>query len=334
MKTRICPLCDQTMKKNHYCDCCHSFVWKPVYLDIHYNTWGDPDLDCAYDAIPHKYDYQDDGSVTMTPSTRQEQKERSKFRGVQEIDRSKRHAPRDSKKTSADEPRKKGGCLKKIILIWFALSIFSTVASMIGSMIMDVGEDIFSVPEPDISVWDDTESLVIEFTEDEVYEMGEECIGNLHLDVTCDEFIPAFEKELKALHSKQIDNYSEASYNWGYDYGTEIVTYFASNRMYDLDLGDGYYEIEWDTYSRRIHYLDFDVCGREYAESYFDVTMNALGYDDEALRIEFQKQLSVAEDTDYVFYNTEGFEIYISYFDDGSHSDDTYYVSIINSQEQ
>ena len=334
MKTRICPLCDQTMKKKHYCDSCNSFVWKPVYLDIHYNLWGDSALDCAYDAMPHKYDYHDDGSVTMTPSKRQDQKESRKFRGGQEFGLPNRPASRDSKKAAADMPRKKGGCLKKFILICFILSMFSTVFSMITNMVMDMGEDILMVPEPDMDIWDDTDSEVIEFTEDEVFEMGEECTGCLHLNMICDEFIPVFEDELEALNSKQISNYSETSYNWGYDYGTEIVTYFTTSRTYDLDLGDGYYAIEWDTYSRRIHDLDFDVFGREYAESYFDVTMNALGYDDEALRIEFQKQLSVAEDTDYVFYNTEGLEIYISCFDDENSEELTYYVSITNSFEE
>ncbi len=67
MRTRICPLCDQPMKKAHYCDSCNSFVWKPVYIDIHYNTSGSSGQDCAYDAVQHDYSYHEDGSVTTMP---------------------------------------------------------------------------------------------------------------------------------------------------------------------------------------------------------------------------------------------------------------------------
>ncbi|MFR6156087.1 MAG: hypothetical protein ACLUI7_02215 [Coprococcus sp.] len=29
MKVKICPLCDSETKKAHYCDTCHSFIWRP-----------------------------------------------------------------------------------------------------------------------------------------------------------------------------------------------------------------------------------------------------------------------------------------------------------------
>lgn len=68
MKVRVCPLCDQPMKKMHHCDNCNSFIWKPQYIDIHYNTDTVQGSDCSFGAEPHDYDYCEDGSVTMMPS--------------------------------------------------------------------------------------------------------------------------------------------------------------------------------------------------------------------------------------------------------------------------
>ena len=50
MKVKICPLCDSEMKKAHYCDTCHSFIWRPEILDVHYNAQqrGMGEEDCAY----------------------------------------------------------------------------------------------------------------------------------------------------------------------------------------------------------------------------------------------------------------------------------------------
>lgn len=38
MKVRLCPYCDSEMKKAHWCDVCHSFVWNAEKMDIHLNT--------------------------------------------------------------------------------------------------------------------------------------------------------------------------------------------------------------------------------------------------------------------------------------------------------
>ena len=59
MIVRICPMCDCEMKKSHYCDTCHTWIWKPQMLDVHFNssTRGLGEPDCAYgeehDAFHH-----------------------------------------------------------------------------------------------------------------------------------------------------------------------------------------------------------------------------------------------------------------------------------------
>ena len=59
MIVRICPLCDSEMKKAHYCDTCHSFVWRPQMLDVHYNTQsrGLGEVDCSYGEEHDHYDH-------------------------------------------------------------------------------------------------------------------------------------------------------------------------------------------------------------------------------------------------------------------------------------
>ena len=81
MKVRICPLCDQPMKKAHHCDTCDSFVWKPLYLDIHYNTDQMQGPDCSYHQQEHTCDYEKDGSVKSVPV-----KSRSKIKNIRTKD--------------------------------------------------------------------------------------------------------------------------------------------------------------------------------------------------------------------------------------------------------
>ena len=61
MKVKICPLCDSEMTGSHYCRTCHSWIWKPEVLDIHYNAGarGRGEVDCAYGDGHDLYDHQD-----------------------------------------------------------------------------------------------------------------------------------------------------------------------------------------------------------------------------------------------------------------------------------
>lgn len=62
MKVKICPLCDSEMKKAHYCDTCHSFIWRPEILDVHYNAQqrGMGEEDCAYGVSHDQKDHRND----------------------------------------------------------------------------------------------------------------------------------------------------------------------------------------------------------------------------------------------------------------------------------
>lgn len=332
MKTRICPLCDQPMKKAHHCDSCGSFVWKPMYLDIHYKTGYDSGSDCAYDQNPHEYQYHDDGSVTMMPS--KDRGKHKKFRGVQEIELPRYNTAESSERYDTTTPKSgrsaknRGGCLKKIILIIVTLSIVFSVNSIVFSVIsdMDFGE---AVPEIGYGTAEEVEPMrETEYTEDEVIALGEECNGYTHMDMTCRDFVTKFEMRIREIYPDDLLEYYDDSYNHAYIYETGANTYYSSNRMYIFGDDKGYCTVNWDTYSERLHSIDFDIRGTELSEAFFNIVMKTLGLHDEQYLEQFQNQRSIAEDEGYVFYNTEDLEVYISYYDDGNAEKSSYYVSI------
>lgn len=342
MKTRICPLCDQPMKKKHHCDSCNSFVWKPMYLDIHYNTGNQYEWDCSYDAKSHDYDYRDDGSVTMMPSETTERRGRKKFRGVEEIQFPDYTTSRNYRRQESRASRKKGGCLKRFVLIMFLLSMLLTVFEIIFVMVADVGAEIVASPEPDIMIeedwdgnaWIDSEAERIELSDDDVMSMGEECNGYMHMDVNQEEVLTDIELMLIAtLGSTNSIEYSKESYNYAYDYGNgEMDTYYSTDQTYFLDdIIGAYYGISWDTYSGNLHEIYFEMYDRDAAELLYAATMQNLTKSDGFCSEEFQSMMSVAEDEGYVFFNTEGFEVYISYYGESIGYETSYYISITKS---
>ena len=76
MKVKICPLCDSEMKKAHYCDTCHSFIWRPEILDVHYNAQqrGMGEEDCAYGVSHDQKDHRNDIYGSFSDALKKEDK--------------------------------------------------------------------------------------------------------------------------------------------------------------------------------------------------------------------------------------------------------------------
>ena len=147
--------------------------------------------------------------------------------------------------------------------------------------------------------------------------------------MTKDTFIAAVEPELSAL-GVDIRSFSDESNNYAYEYDDDYsYTYFVQERMYDMDMDIGYYyNVSWDTFSKKLHEVSYNVCDSERAEAFYAATMQALTGDGEKFRKEFGKQRETAEEDEYVFFETEGYEIYINYYKGYSES---YYVSIVKT---
>lgn len=349
MKVRICPLCDQPMKKAHHCDSCDSFIWKPLYMDIHYNTGTMQEEDCSYDVKEHDYEYHDDGSVTMMPSEDGQRAKGRKFRGVKEIEFPAQERDKNTRqKSSAGTTRKKGGCFKMLIIFFVCFTLISSVVQIINAIVWDVISEVepMNTPEEDLAIelpydddaastkdWIDGEAERTDLTVEEVRNGGSECTVSEHMDVTLDDFTLVFEPLAaeKAAIIGSLDSYSEETDNYAYHYeGTSLYTYFNTYRMYDIDSDIGYYyDVSWDTYSGRLHEVAYDIYDSDVVEEFFAITMEALCGDGEAHRNEFQKQRSIAETEEYVFFETDGYEVYINYYDGSDGFDISYYVSIV-----
>ena len=90
MKVKICPLCDSDMKKAHYCDTCHSFIWRPEILDVHYNAQqrGMGEEDCAYGVSHDQKDHRNDIYGSFSDALKKEdkkQKNRKKATSHEEV---------------------------------------------------------------------------------------------------------------------------------------------------------------------------------------------------------------------------------------------------------
>lgn len=335
MKTRICPLCDQPMKKAHRCDSCNSFIWKPMYIDIHYNTNGAMEQDCSYDTIEHDYSYHDDGSVTMMPEEDRhlpkrhpkiEKRETPEFRGAYGSD-----------KTEWRRPAGKGRLIAVITVAFTLFSLLPGLITGIGSLIdeFDIGVKTPETREADDALFSDDNDTdngyaeMTEFTDEEVIARGEECTGESHLDVVWENFRPLMEQGLEGFGA-DITDYSDDSQNYAYFYGSDDSrTYYIQSRMYHLkgDIGS-YFNVSWDTVSGRLHEVSYDVSAGETAEDFFVAAMTSLTGDGESFRDMFAEQRAVAEEDEYVFCYTDEYEVYISYDAESYDGEVSYYISI------
>ena len=345
MKVRVCPLCDQPMKKAHRCDACNSFIWKPEYVDIHYNTDTVHGDDCSYDSQAHDYKYRDDGSVTMMPS-RKKKKARASENSEWTTGNSttagtyKKYQKTYSSRT-VSERRGASGKAKLIIILVIVFSIISAVIEVISTLEEKVTADISGIfsensirateaypSEEEADDWavSDEDAGRVEYSDEEVAALGSECTGYEHMDITAEEFMAVLEPELLKL-GVDTESFSDSSNNYSYDYGKDnFYSYFVQERMYDMDTDIGYYyNVAWDTFSKRLHEVSYNVYDSERAGEFFVSTMQALAGDGESFREEFQKQRGIAEKDEYVFFDVDGYEVYINYYEG---YEDSYYISI------
>lgn len=335
MRIRKCPLCDQPMKKQHRCDSCNSFIWKPEYIDVHFNTEVTGGANCSYDSEAHERVYNDDGSVTSMPS-----KKRSSYGG--EGDREP-EAYDTYKKHHEDigSVKKKNGAGRLIVIV-VAVIVLMTVLPEIILGIFRIFESEPS-PEPfygylttedeteddDDWVFSDSYGKRTEYSDEEVIAGGRECTGMTHIDMDKEHFVSAAESLLAEM-GVDVSDHSEESSNFSYDYGNNnIHSYYSSVRMYYLEKPAGsYYNIDWDTATGNLHTVSFDVMDREGAEKLYIMSMQAITGNGEHYRDAFLENLDTAEEEGYVFYYDGDFEIYIAFSHYESINEDSYYISI------
>lgn len=145
MIVRICPMCDCEMKKSHYCDTCHTWIWKPQILDVHFNssTRGKGEVDCSYgdehDAFHHAmpdrdrffqerfgqgYDERSDGETSRkvrASSTRQAQREHAARQREKAVQQRQLQSERQKEKGGNARGRTSVGAIVSVIVIIYVI---------------------------------------------------------------------------------------------------------------------------------------------------------------------------------------------------------------------
>lgn len=261
MKEYMCPYCDQRMKKKHRCSNCHSFVWKPVVIDSHPEVFVDTEPDYISQAISdEKYRYgNSDRYVSMDAHPYDNAhgggqqdayayEDKSKP-STYKVDIPSGNKQKKEKRKKRKKEGRKGNILGRIFVIFIIiLAIFYVIGQADEEGWFEDGED-YSYEE------DETE-----LTDDQVIAAGEECTGDYHMDVDKDDYIAWIEGTLVGTYFG-ADDYSQDSRNLLYDYGDgDTTSYYEVTRMYTFsdDVG-GYYLVDWDTASERLHRISFSA---------------------------------------------------------------------------
>ena len=294
MKVKICPLCDSEMKKAHYCDTCHSFIWRPEILDVHYNAQqrGMGEEDCAYGVGHDQKNHKDDIYGKFSNALKKEdkrKKNRKKATSHEEVygsstqEKAGRSYRIDMSGTAMEAKRRKaGGCLGKIVL---AIIILNALLGSAGSHLIhyftngdfqDVIEELMDelgVDDADGSIGSDasSEEHYRELPEQEVSAYPDGCNGYGHFELTADEAEQLLEawgrteygKELQASGTPSEDNYI-------YTYDGEETVYLQKMTYYSIDENSSdYIMIYSDSANNKIHSITASFEDEEKAKSFY-----------------------------------------------------------------
>lgn len=250
MKIKLCPLCDSEMKKSHYCDCCHSFIWHPEIVDIHYNAESRNlgEEDCAYGSIHDQYDH--DSSTSGKKKQKQQSRNRQNNTG---------------KSTGKSKGR---GWVSKGIALIIGLNILGSLA---GGVIDFVEEQIEErrIPEylsQDIPIEDtiETEAAVeawdyVEISDEELADYPEGCNGCEHFELTQNKLAAELHDWIGGYYGENREaTYYEPGDNYKF-VSEENETYIYLQKYFCFDLPTeaySYIQVNWDSVTEQIHSVE------------------------------------------------------------------------------
>lgn len=195
MIVKICPMCDSEMKKAHYCDVCHSFVWKPTILDVHYNTEsrGRGEIDCAYGDVHDQNDHhqshiekqhRENEAYWREHQRQQREFEERRHGRKQQTAAKKGSAASDHAEVFGTQEKKKkksgggcAGCLTWIIVAFFLIRIIAGMGGLSSMFSRNLRYWIWKLEhqilhisrETDRRVWDTETSDTLAEQEDSVH---------------------------------------------------------------------------------------------------------------------------------------------------------------------
>lgn len=312
MKIRMCPLCDSEMKRTHHCDVCNSFIWNPIYMDVHYNTEirGMGEADCAYGSEHdgrHHRNYDESQSVEDQRAAANRQESMYENQVNKKQNRPKTPENPTSGTTinptikSTTRSTKKPWFLKVFFGVFFGYWILIVIIGLLRSGVVEEAFDHFRdefggyyETEP---VYEDLEhedidpeytqegdDSYIQLPEAEVLATGQECDGYYHMDYSGPDMIEAWEAFLERQNIRE----HELSL---FDYNT-ITTDMVDGEAVDTSFYEkvalvevnepgnfGSFYCSYDTVSKRIHFINAEVLHVETVEQVLNFWEEHTGLD-------------------------------------------------------
>lgn len=250
MKIKLCPLCDSEMKKSHYCDVCHSFVWRPETVDIHYNadSRNQGEEDCAYGASHDWYGHD------MQDRNVSKEKRRTEPAGN-----------RSRKRSETQQKTRSKNVFAKAIVIIIGLNILGSLSGTIVNFFEDqtdshrvpeyiAAEEITVETEPAL---EDGDYVEIPVEDLKMYPDG--CNGYQHFEMTGHEMVIGLHEWMGVYYGEDIEvSYDDSGNNYQFtDEDGETYTYLQKYFSFDLPTeAYSYIQVDCDSVTEQIHSVE------------------------------------------------------------------------------
>lgn len=277
MKTRICPYCDSPMKKPHRCDMCHSFVWKPNILDIHYKQ-NVSNKDCAY-SLDHDPLF-NGKTITNKPveKTENKVKPKVKFSG-----------------------RAKGKLV--VLIIVLIASLWECISENVGEFNNAI-EDIVEVEAP---ISDAYEPTHIVLNESDLLNYTDACDLSNHMDITSETMLSYIDYYLND-HSLSFEiEHDFSGWVWQEEFYEQVNYEFCDLYLINEN-NDEYINVFSDAITQQIHLIDMQFMNADIAAEFlWNIANDCMGI--EADLSLFSDLFTTEEGVNCAFFGQYRFEV-------------------------
>lgn len=300
MIVRICPYCDQRLKKKHHCDNCNSFVWKANTMEVHEaaedEAFGDFSKYKTSENTASEYrTFEYENSEYKTPEYKSLEREAEETGprsepGYIQVQLPLQNEPATDKKpqpsmtsdtkargtrtptaksamtraadvTKKSDRKKSGKGAVAIIVIVFVVIGISWVVSALGDIIADYEYTDVAADEAEET------SSEIDLTSDDLANYTQNCTEIIHLDINGEELLQATET---FLEEKGYD-LSEADQNF-YGYADRMnpddCFYEWEYHVYLDENYDQFMQLSYDGVTGDVHEIRYCLLSQEEAIEY------------------------------------------------------------------
>lgn len=336
MKVRLCPYCDSEMKKAHWCDVCHSFVWNAEKMDIHLNTqtpgakeaqgfYEAPktnDTEVLYEASEAD-DIQDSIPAPFKLPKMAQAKSWDKDVFKKQVKKAADLVHGDGLKESRDTNKAIMVGVIVFIVVIVVLAVISVgehysgntqiLASDSGEAADDIGLNFGDDQFEEDEAWNYV--INTDLTQEEMEARTQHCTARSHMELYLQDIESVIEDYVYTLDAQTVENYSDV---YGYEKSSLFDTYTSYSTEVGWRLDDDYnrsFVIDSDTATGELHSMSFrsdnegDIAG--FLRLFLEDIVGAADLEP----ADYEQILSAAKQEDYTNqYNYyDNYEIYLTY---------------------